>query len=318
MGIKKEIRQSLNTYRKDSILGLKFVNALDTFNRFLRFDWRTDESKISRDYYKVFNRYPNLEEPKTLNEKIQWLKLNVHDDFHTICADKYKVREFLGKIYGEEYLVPLLYESSDYKDIKEENIPDCDCILKCNHDSGHYLIIRDKKSLNYPYIREQFRHWLRINYYKTTREWQYKNIKPHRFIIEKLLTTKDGNLPNDYKLHFFNGELQFVYVSYDRLGANDRCTYDADWKRLPFVWVPKDTYRKSMNTADVPCPPTFGKMKEIGADIAKRFRYVRVDFYDVDGKLYFGEITLHHGSGFDGFFPEEYDLIYGEKLDLTK
>ena len=128
------------------------------------------------------------------------------------------------------------------------------------------------------------------------------------------MQTKSGKIPNDYKLHYINGELQFVYVSFDREGVNDRCTYDSNWNRLPFVWVPKDTYRPSMNTADVPCPESFDLMKKFGAEIAKNFKYVRVDFYDVDGKLYFGEITLYHGSGFDVFFPEKYDQIYGAKM----
>ena len=210
----------------------------------------------------------------------------------------------------------IMKRQSDLSDIKEENIPDCDCILKANHDSGHYQIIRDKKKVNYPVLRENCRYWLSMNYYKESKEWQYKNISPRRIIIEKLLVTKEGKIPNDYKLHYINGELQFVYVSYDREGKNDRCTYDENWNRLPFVWIPPKSYRENINTSDVPCPPTFEKMKEFGARVAKLFKYVRVDFYDVDGKLYFGEITLHHGSGMDIFYPEKYDKIFGDKLRL--
>ena len=129
-----------------------------------------------------------------------------------------------------------------------------------------------------------------------------------------MLLTKEGKLPNDYKLHYINGKLQFIYVSFDRQGINDRCVYDENWNRLPFVWVPKQTYRENMNTAKVPCPATFDLMKKYGAEIAKDFKYVRVDFYDVDGILYFGEITLYHGSGYDSFFPEEYDEYFGKLI----
>ena len=271
---------------------------------------------IRRNYKRAFGRYPNLDNPVLLTEKLQWLKLYEHDDFHTICADKFKVREYLGKTFGEEYLIPLVYESPNYRDISPEIIPDYPCIIKPNHDSGHYRIIRDKSKVNFDILREEFRNWLGIDFYRFSKEWQYKNIKPRRFVIEKLLETSEGKIPNDFKLHYINGELQFIYVSYDREGINDRCTYDAQWNRLPFVWVPKTSYTSKMNTADVPRPKSLDKMIEIGNEVAKHFKYVRVDFYDVDGKLYFGEITLHHGSGFDSFIPESYDEYFGKKLKL--
>lgn len=272
---------------------------------------------ISKKLYKsVFGKNPDLKNPQTLNEKIQWLKLNVKRDFTTQLVDKYAVREYFAKNFGEEYLIPLMFETTNYRDIKLENMPDCPCIVKANHNSGSYQIIRDKYKVDYSKLRLKCWYWLSYNYYRAGKEWQYKNINPRRIIVEKLLMTKDGKIPNDYKLHYINGELQFVYVSYDREGVNDRCIYDENWNRLPFVWVPASTYKPTMNTSDVSCPSSFEKMKEFGSIIAKDFKYVRVDFYDVDGKLYFGEITLHHGGGTDKFFPEKYDLIYGEKLKL--
>ena len=126
--------------------------------------------------------------------------------------------------------------------------------------------------------------------------------------------TSDNKVPNDYKLHFINGKLEFVYVSFDRFGINDRCTFDKDWNRLPFVWIPASSFRAGINTADVPKPESFELMKEFGSKIAKDIPYVRVDFFDVDGHLYFGEITLYHGSGYDKFFPDSYDEYYGNKL----
>lgn len=310
----------LKKMNQSSILGLRAANALTKTMTFLTREIWPAEVVSKRIFKKSFGRELDLKNPKTLNEKIYWLKLyhNINNDFYTQCADKYGVREYLAKEFGEEYLVPLLFVTTDYRDLVPENIPNTHCIVKATHDSGgHYLIIRDSSKVDYRRLRENFRFWLSNNFYQSGKEWQYKNIRP-RIVIEKLLETKEGKIPNDYKLHFINGELQFIYVSYDREGVNDRCTYDKDWNRLPFVWVPVYSYRPTMNTSNVPRPASLDKMIEFGTKIAQNFKYVRVDFYDVDGKLYFGEITLHHGGGKDHFFPDKYDLIYGEKLNLDK
>ena len=302
--------------KNSGLLGLKVYNRLQYVYHFFTIWIWPDRYIIKRKYKKRLGRIPDIDNPKRLTEKLQWIKLYDRNEFQTQCADKFAVREYISKQFGDEYLVPLLFETTNVEDITEQNLPDCNCILKANHDSGNYLIIRNKYLINYPKLRENCRYWLSVNYYYHSQEWQYKNIKPHRIIVEKLLETKEGKIPNDYKLHYINGELQFVYVSYDREGVNDRCTYDKEWNKLPFVWVPPTSYRENMNTADVPCPKSFELMKKFGAVVAKNFKYVRVDFYDVDGKLYFGEITLHHGSGMDKFFPEEYDMVYGNKLTL--
>jgi len=272
-----------------------------------------DEYITKEKYKKVFGKELNLDNPQTLTEKIQWLKLNVHEDFHTVCADKYAARQIWEK-YGNDGLIPLLFMAYDWKDIKKENIPNEPCIVKCNSGSGEYQIIRDKNNVDYERLRSNCRRWLAENYYYNSQEWQYKNIEPC-IIVEKLLQDKNGKIPNDYKLHCINGKVVFVYCSVDREGKNYRSIYTPTWERMDMEWVaPQD--HKGYFGADIEKPKTFSRMVEIAEDIAKKFAYVRVDFYDVDGKLYYGEITLHHGSGFDTFEPEKYDLQYGEMLDL--
>ena len=303
-----------------SLIKLKIIHFCKKIYLFTCYEIWPAKTVTKRMFRHSFGRRLDLNNPTTLNEKINWLKLyrNINNPFLTLCADKYGVREYLEKEFGAEYLIPLLYQTTNPKDITKDTIPQSHCIIKATHDSGgHYFIIRENRDLDYSLLQEKFRYWLSVNYYNVGKEWQYKNIKP-RIIIEQLLETKSGKIPNDYKLHFINGELQFIYVSYDREGINDRCTYDRDWNRLPFVWVPASSYREGMNTAVVPKPESLDKMIEFGERIAKNFEYVRVDFYDVDGKLYFGEITLHHGGGDNKFFPEEYDYIYGEKLIINK
>lgn len=281
----------------------------------LKFRLRTDEQVYKKRFKSTFGFELNLKDPKTLGEKIQWIKLNERKSFHTVCADKYEVRNYLSKRFGDKYLIPLVYQTDDWHTITPENIIRYPCIVKANHTSGDYRILPSCDDVNWEEFRRQCHLWLRSDYYLISREWQYKNIK-RRIVVEELLQTKDGKIPNDYKLHYFNSELKIVYVSVDREGVNKRNTYDADWNPLPFSWVPKEKSGKGVRGSEIAPPPTFDEMKRIGKEIAKEFKYVRVDFYDVDGKLYFGEITLHHGSGFDVFDPAEYDRVYGDMLKL--
>ncbi|MBQ7220554.1 MAG: hypothetical protein IJS28_06195 [Synergistaceae bacterium] len=282
--------------------------------RLQKFAYRLCGDRLTTQYryFRRFHRKLDLDNPQTLNEKIQWLKLYDRRDIHTTLADKYAVREWLANHFGEQYLVPLLWSSADWRDIKPDNIPDTPCVIKSNHASGQWYICRDKSAVNWKHLRSLCRVWLNTNYYYASQEWQYKNIPP-RIIAEKLLLTHEGRLPNDYKLHFFNGRLGFVYCSLDREGGNFRNMYDPDWQPLYFTWGGHDEKRGP----EISPPESFPEMLRIGREIAKLFRYVRVDFYDVDGKLYYGEITLHHGGGFNRFKPESYDRYFGDMLDLS-
>jgi len=274
------------------------------------------KASIDRRFTQVFGHGVNWDNPTTLNEKIQWLKLYGYKPFHTVCADKYRMREYLFEKFGNnEYQIPVLYKTDNWKDINMDNIPNEPCVIKANHTQGDVVIVRDKSKLDINKLRKDCRWWLFRNLYPECYEPQYKDIKP-LIIIEKLLLTKDGYVPNDYKLHYINGELQFVYCSVSRETINKRNIYDANWKPLMFTWSEKYKDPSKLRGPEIPAPSTFEKMKELGAVIAKDFKYVRVDFYDVDGVLYFGEITLHHGSGLDVFVPESYDTYYGNILKL--
>lgn len=276
------------------------------------------EEIVKRRYKQSFGVEPNLENPQTLNEKLQWLKLNERHDYYPICADKYAMKKWVADLLGtEEYNVPVIYHTSDWKEITFEHVTQFPCIVKPNHSSHDYIILRSAEKVNWKQLRRRCRFWLKRDYYTESQEWQYRDI-PRQIIVEPLLETKEGKIPNDYKLNYLNGKLEFVYVSYDREGINARCVFDESWKVIPFYWGNSTQKEYVPCPVDIPRPASFEKMKEIGAKIAKFFKYVRVDFYDVDGKLYVGEITLHHGGGCDRFRPQEYDKIYGEKLNLGK
>jgi hypothetical protein len=281
--------------------------------------WRNrggDRAATIRKYKKLYNQAPNLDNPITLNEKILWLKLHDHTPLHTQCADKFTVRSYLSRKFGEDCLIPLIYVTDDYKTIDNKTIPDEPCIIKASHSQGDMLIVRDKNSVDLKKLHYLMKIWLHRNLYDETQEWQYKNCKP-RIIIEKLLQDNEGHIPNDYKLHFINGKLEFVYCSVGRETVNKRNIYDADWNPLYFSWVEPFKDASNIRGEEIPAPESFEEMKRIGSEIAKDFPcYVRVDFYDVNGKLYFGEITFHHGSGFDIFVPAHYDEDYGKRMIL--
>ncbi|WP_196805392.1 ATP-grasp fold amidoligase family protein [Butyrivibrio sp. NC3005] len=281
-----------------------------------RFDYFLNDKKYLEYRFVQERGYEfDIDNPVTLNEKIQWLKVNNRKDIYTLLADKYKVKNYFEENFGKEYVIPTLFVSDCVDDIKIENMPDIPFVLKCNAGSGDVKIIRDKSNVDWNYIKNHFSKCLKYNYYWMDREWCYKNIEPV-IMAEKLLLTEDGKLPNDYKIHFLNGIPQFVYCSIDREGLNYRKMYNMEWKKLDFAWCSHTKGREVLNGPEIDCPKTFDKMIDIGKSIAKESPYVRVDFYDLDGKLYCGEVTFYHGGGYNRFDPEEYDRIFGEKLVL--
>lgn len=275
-----------------------------------------DSFFVKRRYKKRFGFYPNLKCPTRLTEKMQVLKLHDHRDIYTLYADKYRVRNYIADNFGEEYLIPLLFHTDTIDDINPQNLPNEPFVLKANTGCGTYQIIHDKSCINWPMLLAWCKLWVKNNHYYYCQEWQYKNIKPC-YIVEKLLKTKAGLPPNDYKLFYIAGELKFVHVSVNSdINSKYKIEYDPDWRPLPFSWERKRTTGVFERGAEIPRPASFDKMKEIGSAIAKTMPQVRVDFYDIDGKLYFGEITMCHGSGINVFIPDKYDVYFGNMLEL--
>lgn len=289
----------------------------------LKFDYLTRGGAVQtsqRNYKKIFGVNANLENPQTLNEKIQWLKLYDHRDIMQQCSDKFLNRQFFVDMFGVEakkHLVPLVYETCNWKDITMAIIPNEPCIVKPTHSSGSYQIIKDKANFDIKLLRRACKWWLKFDYSKADGEWQY-NFTNRRIIIEKLLQCKNGYIPNDYKLHYINGKLQFIYCCIGRETVNKRNIYDANWNPVEFTWIPKEKDSTTARGPEIGPPLSFSLMRKYADEIAKLFDYVRVDFYDVDGQMYFGEVTLHHGGGHDVFTPSKYDLYFGEKMLLTR
>ncbi|CAZ96062.1 ATP-grasp fold amidoligase family protein [Zobellia galactanivorans] len=260
-----------------------------------------------------------LNPPTTLNEKINWLKLYDRRDILTKCADKYKVREIILERIGDKYLVPLYFQTKNPNEIVSENIKDTPCIIKTNHDSSGGIFIYDKEVVDWKELRSQLKKRIRKNYYRKSREWQYKNIKP-RIIVEKLLLDSKGNIPLDFKLHCFNGKARMIQVDIDRgTEKHSRNWYDLEWKREPYKWSSPKRSGAFTDPSDteVEKPQTLNEMIMLSETLASDFDYVRVDWYDVDGKLYFGELTFHHDGGIRPIIPYEWDIRLGQELKLS-
>lgn len=277
-----------------------------------------DKWVIKRDFKESMGFLPDIDHPKTINEKLQWLKLNDRHDFNTLAADKYRVRDFYREHFGDEYIVPILARFENWRDVKYDKLPDEPFIIKANTGTSTWQIVRDKRELNIKELRTNCRKWMNCNHYFASQEWQYKNIKPC-IIVEKLLTDKQGKLPVDYKLHYINGQLQFIYCVTDREGDSYRAMFSPEWELLPFQWVSVKNHKPLRTDINEPRPKNLDKMIEFGNVIAQQFKYyVRVDFYEVDGHMYFSEITMHHGSGYNKFFPAEAEKQYADQLVIDK
>jgi len=274
------------------------------------------DKKFIRERYKlIMDKYPNLENPKLFSEKIQWLKLNDRKEFYTTCADKYKSREYISQKIGKEYLVPLVFETKRIEDININNMPNYPIAVKTNHDSSGAEIIREKHNVDYKSLQNKLKKLLKINYYHRSREWPYKNIE-RRILVEKLLLCKDNKLPNDYKFHCFNGKPKIVYVSVDVEGEDKRNIYSESWEPLMFSWIPKGKKVTSFRGKELPEPKNYNKMLKIAEKLSEDFKYIRIDLYNVDGKIYCGELTFYHGSGTDIIHPKEWDRRLGDMIEL--
>ena len=280
----------------------------------LSFKKNTDEKDfpqmLKKWYKKRTGRELNLENPQTFNEKIQWLKLYDNSPLKTKLADKYLVRDWIKQEIGEEYLIPLLGVWNSFDEIDFDKLPE-QFVLKANHGCAWNIIVKDKSKFDKAKAKKKFDKWMRRNYaYKAGLELQYKDIPP-KIIAEKYIVDSKGEL-NDYKTLCFNGEPKFIWIDCGRLKNRTENIYDTNWNLQPFLM----TYPNSKDP--IPAPENLPKMIELAKKLCQNFALVRVDFYNVDGKIYFGEMTFTSASGVDKFIPGEYDLKLGQMLTLPE
>lgn len=264
---------------------------------------------LKKDFKKAMGVYPDLENPKTFSEKIQWLKLHYRDPIMTDCVDKFKVRGIVADIIGQEHIIPTygIYKHSD--EVKLSDLPN-EFVLKPNHMSNKVIVCTDKELLDWEEASSLLDTWMGENYYYLAGEWVYKDIPP-RIICEKFLHGKII----DYKFFCFHGVPKLINIMTDyKMGDRlyQEAFYDMDFRLLPI-----SQKAKSCNET-FPMPPHFEEMKAIARKLSENFPFVRVDLYDIEDQVYFGELTFFPANGMEPFYPPEYDYQLGDMLDLDK
>lgn len=235
----------------------------------------------------------NLRNPKTFNEKLQWLKLYDHNPLYTTLVDKYAVKQWVAGKIGIQYVVPTLAVYDSAEDIDIEKLPN-QFVLKCTHDSGSVIICKDKSKFNLDEAKIKLSRALNINYYKVAREWPYKDV-PHRIIAEPFLGRRDS--PNDYKFFCFNGKVEYFKVDFNRFSTNRCANY---YNRFGELQHFGESAIPTSDSMEISIPQEVLNEMIFKAEILSRdTKFMRVDFYSENGNVWFGECTLYPAAGFN-------------------
>lgn len=275
--------------------------------------WVPDKTFLKFVYRVNYGRKLELENPQRYTDKLQWLKLYDRRPEYVQMVDKYGVREYIAERIGEEYLVPVLGVWDRFDDIDFDTLPD-QFVLKCTHDSASVIVCTDKSALDRETAKKKLTRCLKNNGYDYGREWPYKDVPP-RIIAEEYLVDESGYELKDYKFFCFDGDVKALFVAKDRQNKDEETKFDffdAEFNHLPF--------RNGHPNSEPPYykPENFEKMKELAAKLSVGIPQVRVDFYNVNGKIYFGELTFFHWSGMRGFDPDEWDFTFGSWIKLPE
>lgn len=292
-------------YRHPNALALRLIARYGS--------WLPDKLYLQLKFRSVFGRWIHLKHPRSFSEKLQWLKLYDRRPKYTTMVDKVEAKKYVAGIIGEEYIIPTLGVWDDPDEIDFDALPKR-FVLKVNHNSGTGMYIcKDKDKMDIEKIKAGLRKGLKENYFIRNREWPYKNVK-RKIFAEKYMEDEYGEL-RDYKWFCFDGEVKCLFIATDRskgAHATRFDFFDADFNHLLFT--------NGHPNADIQPqkPKLFEKMKELAAKLSKGIPHVRIDFYEVNGHIYFGEMTFFHWSGMVPFEPEEWDYKFGEWLTLPK
>lgn len=265
-------------------------------------------------YLKLLFRYRTgynlkLDTPQTFNEKLQWLKLNdIHQEYGRL-VDKIEVKDFVTKTIGEKYVIPTIAIWNTIEDINWEVLPE-QFVIKCTNDSGGVVVCKDKSKLDIAKAMKKLRKGWGKNYYNRNKEYPYRYVRP-RIIAEQYMEDESGYELKDYKIFCFDGKPKFLFVATGRQQNDTRFDFfDLEWHHLPVL--------NGHPNSDTPLqkPENFEEMLEVAHKLSKGMTQVRVDLYNVNGRIYFGELTFFHWSGMTKFEPIEWDYKFGEYIKL--
>lgn len=265
---------------------------------------------ISKEYRVRIGHELDWNNLRSYTEKMQWEKIENHDHRKTLLADKYLVRDWIKEKIGDEYLIPLLGVWDSFDEIDFDKLPDR-FVLKTNHGSGTNLIVKSKSNFDKATARMMFNDWMKMDFaFVNSIQLHYSTI-PRKIIAEKYLETSLGEL-QDYKFLCFNGKPYFCWVDLGRFKKHTRTVFNMNWERQEWTQSHCGTYEGTIEK-----PLGFEKMVELAKILSYGFAQVRVDLYNVNGKIYFGEMTFTNGSGLDPIVPEEYDYVLGQLWSIS-
>lgn len=267
-----------------------------------------DKFVINIENFTTYKRFLSKEKPEYFGEKIQWIKLYGNLEKYSDYVDKYKVREYVKNTIGEEYLIPLLGTYDRVEEIDYQKLPN-KFVMKLNHGSGYNIIVKNKENENVANINKKLNRWLKEDYYKIKKEYQYKNVKK-KIVCEELINDSKGQLL-DYKFFCFDGKPEFVKVDFDRFENHKVNFYNNNWE---LINLQETGWKNNQNKFDK--PQNFSNMLEIARKLSSKFQFVRVDLYNVDGKIYFGELTFTPASGKHSFTPLVKDKEIAERIKI--
>ena len=277
------------------------------------FHFLSDKIYLKIKYRILMGEKLNLEDPKTFDEKLQWLKLYNRKPEYTTMVDKYEVKEYISKTIGKEYVIPTIGIYERFDDINFSKLPNR-FVIKCTHDSGGLVICKDKTKFDIKSARKKISKSLKRNYYYIGREWPYKNVKP-RILIEKYMEDKKDEELRDYKFYCFDGYVKALMVATNRQSDTEELCFDYfdnkyNHLNLTNHWHP--------NAKIIPHKPNqFEKMIKLAEKLSRGFPHIRVDFYEVNNKIYFGELTFYDMGGYLKIHPDDWNLEWGNLIDLS-
>lgn len=260
-------------------------------------------------YWDRFSKKLTLKNPKTFNEKLQWLKLYDRNPEYTKLVDKYEVKKVIADKIGDKYIIPTLGVWERFDDIDFNNLPN-QFVLKCTHDSGGIVMVKDKTTFNRMSAKKKIESCLRRNFYYQGREWPYKNVKP-RIIAEPYLTDESNSELKDYKVFAFNGEPKFIEVDFDRFTDHKRNIYSVDWELID-----AEIEYKSSKAHVIPKPEKLQEMLILSKKLSEGMPHVRTDFYCTKDRVLFGEMTFYHESGLGKITPPSFEKEISAYINL--
>lgn len=259
---------------------------------------------IAIEYLRRVGRWPDLNNPKTFNEKIQWRKLHGDHALYARLSDKVVVKDHVAAILGDDFVTPTLWHGFRLPPLGERNWP-FPYVIKANHDSGSIMFVRNEMEQDWDRIDSTCAGWLRTRFGPHLQEKWYHTIDP-QILVEPNL----GENLLDYKFYVFDGRVHYIHVDTDRFIGHKRRFYDRDWEPLPF------SLRFPRETRDIERPVHLKEMVAGAECLGAGFDFVRVDFYDLPDGPKFGELTFSPGSGYETFDPPEYDDLVGDNWKI--